>query len=132
MRYPKINPQNDIKHLVSVLLGLIPMVALFFFLSPVDSALDMSTNSTLLRMMLFSAFFIALTAIPSFFICRHNSQSVWYLPGFVVLSSMWPVAKSVSGYWSLNAKVWLFVAALAVATVLGILGSLKKDKISGE
>ena len=132
MRHLRINPANDIKHLVSVLLALIPILALFFIIPPVNSAIDLSAMNLPVRMILISAIVVAFTTISSYFICRHNPASAWYVPVVVTGTAMWMISDKLSNYWTGNTKLWLLVAALILATVSGILGSLKGEQIHKE
>lgn len=132
MRYPGINLHDDIKHLISVLFALIPMLLLYFIISPVSAAIDLSSLSVSGRIILISAIVVAVTAVSSYFICRHNSGSAWYIPVLVTLGTMWMISGSLSDYWTRNAEIWLLVVALILATVLGILGSLKGEQIHKE
>jgi hypothetical protein len=129
MRHLGINPANDIKHLVSLLLALIPLLALYFIIPPINSVIDLSLLSVSVRMILISAIVVSVTAVSCYFICRHNPASAWYVPVVVTGTAMWMISDLLSNYWTGNTKLWLLVAALLLATISGILGSLKGEQI---
>lgn len=132
MKYPRIDFSQDIKHLVSALFALIPMLLLFFIISPLNALIDLMSMSIPVRMMIISVIVVVVTAASSYLICRHNHRSAWYVPGMVTIGSMWMISGLISNYWDMNAKLWLLIVALVLATVSGILGSFKGEEIHKE
>ena len=132
MRHLRINPANDIKHLVSILLALVPVLALYFIISPVNTVIDLSPLSVSVRMILISVIVMSVTAVSCYFICRHNPASAWYVPVVVTGTAMWMISGKLSNYWTGNTRLWLLVVALVLATVSGILGSLKEEQTHKE
>jgi|WetSurMetagenome_2_1015567.scaffolds.fasta_scaffold1305694_1 hypothetical protein len=132
MRYPRIDFGQDIKHLASILFALIPMLLLFFIVSPVSAFIDLTFMSIPVRILIISVIVVVVTAASSYFICRHNPGSAWYVPGFVTVGTLWLISDLLSTYWTRNAKLWLLIIALILATVTGILGSFKGEEIRKE
>jgi hypothetical protein len=132
MRYPRINFSQDIKHLASILFALIPMLLLYFIVSPVSSFIDLTSVSIPFRIMIISLIVVGVIAASSYFICRHNHRSAWYVPGFITVGTLWLISDLLSTYWTRNSKMWLLIAALVLATVSGILGSIKGEEIHKE
>jgi hypothetical protein len=83
-------------------------------------------------MILISVIVVAVTAVSCYFICRHNTASAWYVPVVVTGTAMWMISGKLSNYWTGNTRLWLLVVALVLATVSGILGSLKEEQTHKE
>jgi hypothetical protein len=123
-----MNIQNDAKHLVSILLALIPMLVMYFNAPPFSSYLDVSLTSIPVKMAILAAIIVVITAVACYFICRRHPASVLYAPALAVLSSVWIITGRLPEYWTKNSKLWLLGVALILAMVTGITGALRGDK----
>ncbi len=126
------NPQDDIKHLVSILLSLIPMVVFLFIKSPINALIESTQLSVTAKMMILSVIFVCITVIPCYFLCRRHPGSALYVPGVITLTSFWILSGSLPDYWTRNPKLWLMVTALVLGTIVAIIGSLKGDTAGKE